>query len=103
MEYSSVRGYATAGVGPDFLLIHDRFDGACWLWRFSFGRRFIEASEPVLSGEGTSHLSELGATATSGCSADRDGAMVFGAVMRAARARQKGVAPGARSGLLRAA
>ena len=43
------------GSEPDFLLVHDRFDCACWLWRFSFGRRFIEASEPVLSGEGTSH------------------------------------------------
>ena len=32
---------------PDFLLIHDRRDGACWLWRFSFGLRFVAATEPI--------------------------------------------------------
>lgn len=32
---------------PEFLLVHDRRDGACWLWRFSYGLRFVEATEPV--------------------------------------------------------
>jgi hypothetical protein len=34
-------------TGPDFLLVHDRRDGACWLWSFTFGLRFIEAVEPT--------------------------------------------------------
>jgi len=33
---------------PDFMLIHDRHDGACWLWRYAYGLRFVMASEPVL-------------------------------------------------------
>ena len=37
---------------PDFLLVHDRRDGTCWLWSFVDGMRFIEASEPVLDGNG---------------------------------------------------
>lgn len=32
---------------PDFLLIHDRHDGGCWLWRYRCGLRFVEATEPV--------------------------------------------------------
>lgn len=32
---------------PDYLLVHDRHDGACWLWNFAQGRRFVEAHEPV--------------------------------------------------------
>ena len=36
---------------PDFLLIHDRLDGACWLWKFPFGLRFVEAVEPVEEGD----------------------------------------------------
>jgi hypothetical protein len=32
---------------PDYLLVHDRHDGACWLWGFAEGRRFVEAHEPV--------------------------------------------------------
>ena len=32
---------------PDYLLIHDRRDGACWLWSFDDGLRFIEATEPT--------------------------------------------------------
>jgi hypothetical protein len=39
-------------AAPDFLLIHDRRDGACWLWRFAFGLRFVEATEAVEDGEG---------------------------------------------------
>ena len=35
---------------PDYLLVHDRHDGACWLWSFADGLRFIEANEPVLGG-----------------------------------------------------
>ena len=37
---------------PDYLLVHDRRDGTCWLWSFADGMRFIEASEPVLDGNG---------------------------------------------------
>jgi hypothetical protein len=35
------------GADPDFLLVHDRLDGGCWLWRFRCGLRFVEATEPV--------------------------------------------------------
>lgn len=31
---------------PEFLLVHDRRDGACWLWRFAYGLHFVEATEP---------------------------------------------------------
>lgn len=34
-------------TAPDYLLVHDRHDGACWLWGFEQGRRFVEACEPV--------------------------------------------------------
>lgn len=34
-------------AAPDFLLVHDRRDGACWLWSFAYGLRFIEAVEPT--------------------------------------------------------
>ncbi|HEX2852840.1 MAG TPA: hypothetical protein VHO24_06350 [Opitutaceae bacterium] len=34
-------------ANPDFLLVHDRRDGACWLWRFEYGLRFVEAIEAV--------------------------------------------------------
>jgi hypothetical protein len=37
---------------PDYLLVHDRRDGTCWLWSFVDGMRFIEANEPVLGGDG---------------------------------------------------
>jgi hypothetical protein len=33
---------------PDFMLVHDRRDGACWLWSYDQGLRFIESVEPVL-------------------------------------------------------
>lgn len=36
---------------PDFLLVHDRRDGACWLWSFAEGLRFVEAVEPTKGGE----------------------------------------------------
>jgi hypothetical protein len=37
---------------PDYMLVHDRRDGACWLWSFADGLRFVEAAEPVLNDEG---------------------------------------------------
>lgn len=37
-----------AGEDPEFLLVHDRFDCRCWLWRFGYGRRFLESTEPVM-------------------------------------------------------
>jgi hypothetical protein len=36
---------------PNYLLVHDRLDGTCWLVGFAQGRRFVEAHEPV-SGAG---------------------------------------------------
>jgi hypothetical protein len=36
---------------PDFLLVHDRRDGACWLWTFAEGLRFVEAVEPTKGGD----------------------------------------------------
>lgn len=36
---------------PDYLLVHDRRDGACWLWSFPDGLRFVEAFEPTTGGE----------------------------------------------------
>lgn len=35
---------------PDYMLIHDRRDGACWLWSFDDGLRFVESVEPVTGG-----------------------------------------------------
>jgi hypothetical protein len=37
-------------AAPDFLLIHDRRDGACWLWSFPDGLRFVESVEPIMGG-----------------------------------------------------
>lgn len=34
---------------PEFVLIHDRRDGACWLWRFAYGLRFVSAVEPLIA------------------------------------------------------
>lgn len=36
---------------PDFVLIHDRWDESCCLWRFSFGMRFVMAEQAVLHDE----------------------------------------------------
>ena len=41
---------------PDFLLIHDRRDGACWLWSFEEGLRFVEAVDPMTGGGGDGGL-----------------------------------------------
>jgi hypothetical protein len=38
---------------PDYLLVHDRHDGTCWLWSFLEGMRFLEANEPVSGGDAT--------------------------------------------------
>lgn len=35
---------------PEFLLVHDRRGGGCWLWSFADGLRFIEAVEPIAAG-----------------------------------------------------
>jgi hypothetical protein len=40
-----------AGAAPRFLLVHDRHDGACWLWSFDEGLRFVESVEPM-TGDG---------------------------------------------------
>ena len=39
---------ASEATVPDYLLVHDRRDGACWLWGFEQGRSFVEACEPVV-------------------------------------------------------
>lgn len=39
---------------PEYLLVHDRHDGACWLWNFAEGQRFVEAHEPVAA-QGHAH------------------------------------------------
>lgn len=40
-------------VVPDFMLVHDRFDGSCWLWEFLHGMRFVESHEAVTGEEDT--------------------------------------------------
>ncbi|HVU35438.1 MAG TPA: hypothetical protein VHE61_18515 [Opitutaceae bacterium] len=41
---------ANRNTVPDFMLIHDRHDGACWLWSFAEGLQFVEAVEPMSDG-----------------------------------------------------
>jgi hypothetical protein len=41
---------AGSNHSPDYLLVHDRRDSACWLWSFEEGLRFIEAVEPMIGG-----------------------------------------------------
>lgn len=36
---------------PEYMLVHDRRDGACWLWSFADGLRFVEAVDPIVAGE----------------------------------------------------
>ncbi len=38
---------ASRDTVPEFMLVHDRHDGACWLWGFSHGLRFVESTDPV--------------------------------------------------------
>jgi len=33
---------------PEYMLVHDRRDGACWLWKFDDGLRFVESTDPVI-------------------------------------------------------
>lgn len=35
------------GDEPDFILIHDRHDGACWLWRYAYGLKFVTATDAL--------------------------------------------------------
>lgn len=35
---------------PDYMLVHDRRDGACWLWSFDDALSFVEAVEPTREG-----------------------------------------------------
>ena len=44
---------------PDFLLVHDRRDGACWLWRFAYGLHFVEATGPI-SGDDSGSIGGTG-------------------------------------------
>lgn len=37
---------------PGYMLVLGTRNGACWLWSVAKGRRFIEANEPVLGGDG---------------------------------------------------
>ncbi|HYC70772.1 MAG TPA: hypothetical protein VEB66_06165 [Opitutaceae bacterium] len=43
--------FAIASEGPaekpEFMLIHDRYDGSCWLWDFTHGHAFLSAEEPA--------------------------------------------------------
>lgn len=32
---------------PDYVLVHDRYDGECWLLPFAEGLQFVEAVEPT--------------------------------------------------------
>jgi hypothetical protein len=36
---------------PEYMLVQDTRDGACWLWSFAHGAKFVEAVEPVMAGE----------------------------------------------------
>jgi len=42
---------ADAAETPEFLLVHDRRDGACWLWSFRDGLRFVETFDPTNGGD----------------------------------------------------
>ncbi|AOS43457.1 hypothetical protein Verru16b_00502 [Lacunisphaera limnophila] len=42
---------ATEGGEPEFMLVNDSHDGSCWLWDYEHGRRFLEASDPVIFGQ----------------------------------------------------
>jgi hypothetical protein len=52
LEYVTQGKYSIASGArdrtPDYMLIHDRRDGSCWLWGFEQGLRFAECTEPVL-------------------------------------------------------
>ncbi len=48
-DYSIVS--ASRELMPDYLLVQDTRDGACWLWSFAQGVKFIEAIDPVTAGD----------------------------------------------------
>jgi len=50
----------TRDTAPEFMLVHDRRCGACWLWSFADGLKFIEAAEPVLEAANVSNQKLLG-------------------------------------------
>ena len=37
---------------PEYMLVQGTRNSACWRWSVAKGRRFIEANEPVLGGDG---------------------------------------------------
>lgn len=55
--------YGIVGRGPagkpDYLLVHDRRDGACWLWTFQEGLRFVESPEPMMGGRDDAEAPKL--------------------------------------------
>lgn len=55
LEYVTQGQYSIASHSrdqlPDYMLVHDRRDGACWLWDFEHGLRFVEATDPVMEVE----------------------------------------------------
>lgn len=52
IDYVTQGQFSIASIGrdrlPDYVLIHDRRDGACWLMPLDAGLRFVEAVEPVI-------------------------------------------------------
>ncbi|HEU5114429.1 MAG TPA: hypothetical protein VFT82_01530 [Candidatus Paceibacterota bacterium] len=46
-------------TSPDFTLIHDRKDGACWLWSFTEGMQFVESHDPTSDGPGDEEESRI--------------------------------------------
>ena len=55
--------YGIVGRGPaskpEYLLVHDRRDGACWLWTFPEGLRFVESPEPMIGGRDDAEAPKL--------------------------------------------
>ena len=48
------------GAEPEFMLVNDSHDGSCWLWDYTHGRRFLEASEPVEARERSDDIFDEG-------------------------------------------
>ena len=44
---------------PEFMLVNDSHDGSCWLWDYTNGRRFLEASDPTGSHQTTEVAEEV--------------------------------------------
>jgi len=55
LEYVTQGSYSIVSQArdrlPDYMLIHDRRDGACWLWAFDHGLRFVESTDAVMEVE----------------------------------------------------